>query len=115
MGFDLRLTTAASNGPIVHPPGNARAWIAKAMAVSTGKLLTRPPELSGNSASRDIWDRVGGMGEGVSFACQYLRYVNGPLTCRKILQHGASGFASHPKEGVLRIFIALTNQSHRLV
>jgi hypothetical protein len=34
------------------------------------------------------------------------------LTCRKILRHGASGFTSHPKEGVLRVlsplkFIAL--------
>jgi hypothetical protein len=29
-----------------------------------GKLLTRPPELSGNLPSRDIWERVGGMGEG---------------------------------------------------
>jgi hypothetical protein len=29
------------------------------------------------------------------------------LTCRKILPHGADGFTSTPKEGVLRIFIAL--------
>jgi hypothetical protein len=33
------------------------------------------------------------------------------LTCRKILRHGTSGFTSHPKEGVLRIFIALKNPS----
>jgi hypothetical protein len=24
-----------------------------------GKLLTRPPELSGNHTSRDVWERVG--------------------------------------------------------
>jgi hypothetical protein len=30
-----------------------------------GKLLTRPPELSGNPASRGIWERVGGMDERV--------------------------------------------------
>jgi hypothetical protein len=58
-----------------------------------GKLLTRPLELSGNPTSRDIWKRVGGMYEGENFACQYLRYVNGFLTCRKILRHGV------PSEG----------------
>jgi hypothetical protein len=26
-----------------------------------GKLLTRPPELSGNLTSRDFWEQVGGM------------------------------------------------------
>jgi hypothetical protein len=57
-----------------------------------GKLLTRSPELSGNPTSWDIWVQVGGT---VS------------LTCCKILRHGASFFTSHPKEGVLRIFIAL--------
>jgi hypothetical protein len=30
-----------------------------------GKLLTRPPELSGNPTSIDSWERVGGMDEGV--------------------------------------------------
>jgi hypothetical protein len=30
-----------------------------------GKLLTRPPELSGNPTSRDIWERVGEMDEAV--------------------------------------------------
>jgi hypothetical protein len=29
------------------------------------KLLTRPPELSGNPTIRDIWEQVGGMDEGV--------------------------------------------------
>jgi hypothetical protein len=37
---------------------------------------------------------------------QYILYINGSFTCRKILRHGTSGFTSHPKEGVL-IFIAL--------
>jgi hypothetical protein len=35
------------------------------------------------------------------------------LTCLKILWNGADGFTSPPKEGVLRIFIALKNQSPR--
>jgi hypothetical protein len=33
------------------------------------------------------------------------------LTCRNILRHGISGFTSHPKRGVMRIFIALKNPS----
>jgi hypothetical protein len=42
---------------------------------------------------------------------QYMKYHKASLTCRKILQHGISGFTSHPKAGVLRIFIALKNLS----
>jgi hypothetical protein len=37
--------------------------------------------------------------------------MDGYFTCRKILRHRTSGFTSHPKEGVLRIFIALKNSS----
>jgi hypothetical protein len=33
------------------------------------------------------------------------------LTCRNVLRHGADGFISPPKEGVLRIFITLKNPS----
>jgi hypothetical protein len=33
------------------------------------------------------------------------------LTCHKISRHGTSGFTSHSKEGVLRIFIAIKNPS----
>jgi hypothetical protein len=36
-----------------------------------------------------------------------------PRSCCKILRHRTSGFTSHPKEGVLRIFIALRNPSPR--
>jgi hypothetical protein len=49
------------------------------------RKLTSPPELSGNATGRDVWERVGGM-EGVRILrIQNLRYVNGSLTCRKIL------------------------------
>jgi hypothetical protein len=41
-------------------------------------------------------------------ALQYFRsYLQVTFTSRKILQHGASGFTSPLKEGVLLIFIAL--------
>jgi hypothetical protein len=33
------------------------------------------------------------------------------FTCRKTLRHEASGFTSHPKEGLLRIFIVIKNLS----
>jgi hypothetical protein len=32
---------------------------------SWGKLLTLPPELSGNPNNRDIWEQVGGIDEGM--------------------------------------------------
>jgi hypothetical protein len=46
-----------------------------------------------------------------NFAYQYLKYFKRSLTCRKISRHGTSRFTSHPKEGVLRILIALKNPS----
>jgi hypothetical protein len=59
-------------------------------------------------------ERVRGMDERMRILpIQYLWYVNGFLTCRKILRHGIWGFTSHPKEVVLRIFIALKNPSPR--
>jgi hypothetical protein len=50
-------------------------------------------------------------GRNEDFAYQYLKYLKGSLTYRKILRHGTSGFISLPKEGVLRIFIALKSPS----
>jgi hypothetical protein len=59
-------------------------------------------------------EQVGGMDEGMRILrIQCLWYLNWSLTCRKILWHGTSGFTSHPKEDVLRIFIALKNPSPR--
>jgi hypothetical protein len=41
---------------------------------------------------------------------KYLFHTSkGSLTCCKILHHGADGFTSPPKEGVLQIFITLKN------
>jgi hypothetical protein len=44
---------------------------------------------------------------------QYLRYLKGSLTYRKIIPHGNSDFIYHPKEDVLWICIALQNSSPR--
>jgi hypothetical protein len=73
-----------------------------------------------DSSTRALWQSYQQIHLGASrrngrrsenFAYQYLRYVKGCFTCRKILRHGASGFTSHQKEGVLRIFIALKTPS----
>jgi hypothetical protein len=44
-----------------------------------------------------------------NFAYQYLKYLKGSLTFCKIIWHGACGFTSHLKEGVLQIFITCKN------
>jgi hypothetical protein len=110
----LCLRTAATSGPIDHPPGDMWTWRAMVMKLSAGdnswlvnqsSLAVLPVETSG--ASR----RNGRRSE--NFAYQYLKYLKGFLTCRKVLRHRTSGFTSRPKEGVLRIFIVLKNPSPR--
>jgi hypothetical protein len=105
-----RLRTAATSRPTVHAPGDMWAWRAMVMMMP-GKenYWLIHPQLSGSPTSRHLEAirRNGWRSE--NFAYQKLRYINGSLTCHKILQHGASGFTSHPKEGVLWIFIALKN------
>jgi hypothetical protein len=67
----------------------------------------RPAESSSSKA--------GDTGEGndeFGFAMYFFHTSKGSLTCRKILGHGASGFNSPPKEGVLRNFIALGRFEH---
>jgi hypothetical protein len=108
------LITADTNGPIAHPPGDTWAWRAMVMMMPAGdnswlvhsSLEVLPAEASG--ASR----RNGRRSE--NFAYQYLKHLKGSVRCGKILRHGTSGFTSHPKEGVLRIFIVLKNPSPRL-
>jgi hypothetical protein len=75
-----------------------------------------------NSSTRALWQSYQQRSLGASrrngrrsanFAYQYLKYLKGPLTCRKVLRHGTFGFTSHPKEDVLRICIASKNLSSR--
>jgi hypothetical protein len=75
-----------------------------------------------DSSIRTLWQsyqqthlgQLGGIDKGVRILpIHYLRYFKGSFTCRKILRHGTSGLTSRPKEGVLRIFIALKNPSPR--
>jgi hypothetical protein len=76
---------------MMMPAGN------KSLLVHQSSLSVLSAETSGESR------RNGRRSE--NFVYRYLKYLKGSLTCRKILRHGTSGFTSHTKEGVLRIFI----------
>jgi hypothetical protein len=102
MVWDLLLRTAATNGPIVHPPGDMWAWRAVVMMMPAGENSWHFHQSSlAILWAESSWEQVGGMDEGVrTLPIQYLRYLKGSLTCHKFLRHGASGFTSHSKEGV---------------
>jgi hypothetical protein len=106
----LCLRTAAVNGHVVYPSCDMWAWGATLMMVMVGykswlvhqsSLAVLPEETSETS-------RRNGQRSGNS---AYLRYLKESLTCLKNLRNETSGFTSHPKEGVLQIFIALKNPS----
>jgi hypothetical protein len=98
-GVRLCLRTAATNGPIVHPPGDMWAWramVVMMMMMPAGDnswlvhqifLAFLPTKTS--EASR----RNGRRSESFAYQCQ--KYLKG------------SGFTSHWKEGMQSIFIAL--------
>jgi hypothetical protein len=103
-GVRQRLWTAATNGFIIHLSGDAWAW----------KTITSTEEKT-DSSTRAFWHScqqshiVAKKKELAKETCltKYLFHTyKGFLTCRKILRHGADGFASLPKEGVLQIVIA---------
>jgi hypothetical protein len=80
--------------------------------VSSGKLLIRPPELSLNPTSSHPVATQEELGEGnheFGLMKYLLSYFEGTFNMPKILRHGASGISSPPKEGVLRICIAIKN------
>jgi hypothetical protein len=45
-GMKLRLWTAVTNGPIVHPPGDVWAWRKTVDDIDWGNPTIRPPERS---------------------------------------------------------------------
>jgi hypothetical protein len=74
-----------------------------------GKLLIRPPELSDTPTSSQLVVKQEELAkEMMNLAYEMFNISNGSLKFRKILRHGADGFTSPPREGVLRNFIALT-------
>jgi hypothetical protein len=75
-------------------------------AGETPDLPTRAPLQSYQQKHLGASRRNRGRSE--NFAYQYLRHVNGSLTCRKILRHWASGFISRPNKVVLQFLSLLT-------
>jgi hypothetical protein len=90
-------------------------WLELTPNLST-RALWQPPVLSGGPLSRDISGASRIMGKGnENLVYSSPRDFKRSLTCRKILRHGTSGFTSHSKEGVLRIFVTFKNPSPRPV
>jgi hypothetical protein len=63
-GVRLRLWTLTTNGPIVHYPSDTRARRTMVEWYRQGKLLIRPPELSGNPTSSHLVANVEEFDEG---------------------------------------------------
>jgi hypothetical protein len=107
MGWDWRLRTAAITGLlfILRVNVNGEPWWWWCPLGITPDLFTRA---RWQSCQQRHLERVEGMG---ILHIYYLWYVNVSFTRRKILRHGTFGFTSHPKGGVLRIFITLKNIS----
>jgi hypothetical protein len=108
-GARLCLWTAATNMPIVHPPGDIWAWwnyIDRGSPDSSNRALWQFYQQSRSS-------KTGRTDEGNDDFCltKYLFHTSkGSLTCREMSRHGAGGCIPPSKEGVLRI-IALKNPS----
>jgi hypothetical protein len=114
MGVRLTPQNRGHHWPIVHPPGECE-WRAVVMMMPAGdnSWSVYQSSLAVLSVKTSVASRRNGQRMRI-LRIQCLWYVNGSFTYLKILRHGASNFTSHPKEGVLRIVIALKNPSPRL-
>jgi hypothetical protein len=95
--------------PIVHLQAKCE-WRAVVMMMPAGdtswlvyqnSLAVIPGEISGTNRRNEQRNE--------KFSCSVSLIRQRIFTCRKVLRHGNSGFTVHPKECVLRIFIALKN------
>jgi hypothetical protein len=113
----VRLTsqTCGLYGPTVHPRVTAMWtmvwWYLPGLTPNLStRALWQPQVVSGGPVSWDISGASRRVEEGnENVVYQSPKDFKKSSTCRKILWHWTSGFTSHPKDGVLRIFIALKN------
>jgi hypothetical protein len=108
-----------THGTMILTEANSQRLYQSALA-ATGTVcrschqrhLWQAPVLSGSPAIRDISGESGRVSEGNENLVYLSPWdIKRSFRCRKILRHGTSGFTSHPKKGVLRIFVALKNPS----
>jgi hypothetical protein len=109
MGWDWRLRTAVITGllfiPQVNVSGEPWWW---------WWWLTCLPELAGGPSSRDIWSEQEKWTKEWEFCIfSIIDTSTDILHAVKFYDMGPSRFTSQPKEGVLRIFIALKSPSSR--
>jgi hypothetical protein len=71
--------------------------------------VARSPEPSGNPTNNHLVENQEELAKKMDLALRgtFVHTLKVSLTCRKILRHGFDGFTAPPKEGVLRILIAL--------
>jgi hypothetical protein len=82
--------------------------------ILTGELLIRTSKLYENPTSRQSVAKEGKLAKEIMnliLRSTFSHTSKVSLTCSKISRHGADGFTSAKKEGVLRIFMAFKNAS----
>jgi hypothetical protein len=110
-GVRLRLWTAVTNWPTVHPPGDV--WTRITMVEWCKKRRT--PDSSTRATCKSyqhshlVASRRNGRREWWICPCEELLFIRAScfFMCRKNLRLEASGFTVPSKENVSRIFIAL--------
>jgi hypothetical protein len=92
-GVRLRLWTAATNGPIVHPPGDIWAGEPWRNDVGRGELI-HPPRLSCNATSSNLVANQVYMAKKIinlALRVFFFHSCKCSFSYRKILRHGADG------------------------
>jgi hypothetical protein len=105
-GVRLSLWILAIIGLILHHPRDIWTWRTMVRWYWQSSLTIIQGKSSSSKAEKLCKEMVN-----LSLRSIFVYTPKRSLTCRKILRHGADGFTSPPKEGVLRIFIAVKNSS----